>query len=158
MLDHSSVAADLCLMWNLGLKKVSYPFSRSRGVYFNFIPIAMDLCMDPLDEKVYMLYIQEFKAFVSCERRGWGIGRAPCLSLAAADHFLHASTSKSTLAARNFWLFTYMETSSFSCALPKVRLFCVLFLLMGACHSAVYFTSLPCDLGSLMSSRTVIIL
>lgn len=102
VLDHSSVAADLCLMWNLGLKKVSYPFSRSRGVYFNFIPIAMDLCMDPLDEKVYMLYIQEFKAFVSCERRGWGIGRAPCLSLAAADHFLHASTSKSTLAARNF--------------------------------------------------------
>lgn len=160
VLDHSSVAADLCLalMWNLGLKKVSYPFSRSRGVYFNPIPVAMVLCLGPLDEKVYSLYIQEFKAFVSCERRGWGTGRAPCSSSAAADHLLHASTSKSTLAARDFWLFTYMEASSFSCALPKVRLFCVLSLLMGACHSAIHFTLLPCDLGSLMSSRKVMIL
>lgn len=61
-------------------------------------------------------------------------------------------------AARDFWLFTYMEASSFSCALPKVKLFCVLSLLRGACHSAIHFTLLPCDLGSLMSSRKVMIL
>lgn len=161
MLDHSSVAAEFCLilMWNLGLKKVSHPFSRNRGFYLNPVPKATDLCLGPLDERLQLIH-SRVKAFMTCERRVSGTGRAPCLPSAAVDHFISFMPVPTSLplsfqsflgAARGCWLFTYMEVSSFSCALPKVRLFCVLSLLRGACHSAIHFTLLPCDLGSLMS-------